>query len=388
MAINLTSVVTQLLTPEIIAQIASFLGIDRSAAQKAAGAAVPTTLAGLAELLATPAGVSQLSKLLSQSQASPADMLRDSGAEGLAQAGSSMLSGLLGNKTTDAMAQALGRFAGTGDSGGKSLLGMIGPVVLAALGQHQRDAGLDANGLASLLRSQKDQIVAAIPQGLADQLGAAGLIDKAEAGVRTAAAAGSRIAGASERAAVGASQTTYAAAGKAQWPYWLAALAVVAGLAWYGLDRPGQQTVAELPAATQPARTVEQTVAELPAATQPARTVGMAPADPSVDGVNLANQVNSSINTLKSALSTIADEPGARAALPKINDAVAQLNDIAARATKLSPEARSAIAKLIIAATPAINQMCDKVMATPTVGPVAKPAIDSLRAKLDALAKV
>ena len=44
--------------------------------------------------------------------------------------------------------------------------------------------------------------------------------------------------------------------------------------------------------------------------------------------------------------------------------------------------------RLIVAATPAINQMCDKVMATPAVGPVAKPAIDSLRAKHDALAKV
>jgi hypothetical protein len=32
--------------------------------------------------------------------------------------------------------------------------------------------------------------------------------------------------------------------------------------------------------------------------------------------------------------------------------------------------------------------MCDKVMAIPAVGAVAKPAIDNLHAKLDALAKV
>jgi hypothetical protein len=114
----------------------------------------------------------------------------------------------------------------------------------------------------------------------------------------------------------------------------------------------------------------------------------LAPADLTVDGVNLTNQINSSIGTLKSVLPGIADEAGARAALPKINDAVAQLNDVAARAAKLSPEARSTLAKLIVAATPAINEMCDKVMATPAVGPIAKPAIDNLRAKLDALAKV
>jgi len=364
MAVNLTSVVNQFLTPEVIAQIASFLGLDRSAAQKAVGAAVPTMLASLSDLVGTPAGAGQLSKLLSQQQGSPADLLRNSGADGLAQAGSTMLSGLLGGKTTDAMAQALGRFAGTGDSGGKSLLGVIGPIVLGALGQQQREAGLDANGLASLLRSQKDQIVSAIPSGLADKLGAMGLVDRAESGARAAAAATSRMPSASERATA-----AYDAANKSQWPYWLAALVVVAGLALYAFNRS------------------EQPVAEVPARTA-AGTVGMAPADLTVDGVNLANQVNSSINILKSALPTITDEAGAQAALPKINDAIAQLNDVSSRAAKLSPEARSALAKLIAAATPAINQMCDKVIATPGVGAVAKPAIDNLRARLDALARV
>src|SRR5262249_48224434 len=194
MAINLTSVVTQLLTPEVIAQIASFLGIDRGATQKAVEGAVPTMLASLADLVRTPAGASQLTKLMSQQQGSPLDLLRSSGAEGLAQTGSTMLSGLFGNKTMDTMAQAVGKFAGTGDSGGKSLLGVIGPLVMGTLGQQQREAGLDANGLVSLLRSQKSQFVSAIPTGLADRLGAAGLIDKAESGVRAATAGASQMA--------------------------------------------------------------------------------------------------------------------------------------------------------------------------------------------------
>ncbi len=377
MPINLNSVVTQLLTPDVLAQIASFLGIDRSVAQKAAGATIPTILAGLSDLVGTPAGANQLSKLLSQQQdSSPMDMLRNSDAQGLAQTGSNMLSGLFGGRTVDTMAQAIGRFAGTGDSGGKSLLSVVGPLALGALGQHQRDTGLDANGLASLLRSQKDQIIAAIPPGLASQLGAAGLIDKAEAGVRSgmaaASAAGSRIAGASERAATGASQSAYAAASSTQWPYWLAALVILGGLGWYGLQRPAQQTVAEAPAVKKPST----------------QTVGMAPADLTVDGVNLANQFDSSIGTLKAALPTITDAASAQAALPKINDAIAQLDGITARAAKLSPDARSALAKLIVAATPAISQMCDKALATPGVATLAKPAIDTLHAKLDALAKV
>src|SRR6516164_6298624 len=348
MAANLTSIVMQFLTPEVIAQIASFLKLDKATTQKAAEGSVPALLAGLSDLVANPAGTSQLSKLLSQQQiGSATDLLRSAGAQGLADTGSNMLSGVVG------------KFTGTGDSGGKLLLSVLGPIVLGALGQHQRNAGLDANGLASLLRSQKGQIVAAIPAGLADQLGAAGLIDK--------------IAGGSGRAGAAASQTASTTFNKAaQWPYWLGALIVLGGLAWYTLGRQGQQTVAEPPATTQPAT----------------RTVGMAPADLTVDGVNLANQFNSSINTLKSALPGITDAASAQAALPKLNEVVAQLNDISARAAKLPPEGPSALAKLIVVVRPTINQMCDKVIATPDVGAVAKPAIDDLQARLDALSRV
>jgi hypothetical protein len=384
MAINLTSIMAQFLTPEVVAQIASFLGMDKSSAQKAATAAIPTILAGLSDLVEKPAGVGQLSKLLSQQQGgSFADLLRQGDAQGLAQAGSSMLSGLFGGRTTDAMAQAIGKFAGTGQAGGKSLLSVLAPIVLGTLGQHQRDAGLDTNGLASLLRSQKDQIVAAIPSGLADQLGAAGLIDQAEAGVRggmaAASGAGSGISSVSERAGAGASQVANALNRSGQWPYLLGALVLVAGLAWLAIGREGQPTVAEQPATmTRPAATQ----------TTPATgTVGKATTDLTVDGMNLASQFNSSLNTLKSTLSGITDVAGAQAALPKINEMTTQLNDIKARAAKLSPEGRSEFAKLIVAATPAIDQMCNTVLAVPGVGPVAKPAIDDLRAKLDALSR-
>jgi hypothetical protein len=370
MAANLTSLVMQSLTPEVIEKIASFLGLDRTATQKAAGGAVPALLAGLSDLVASPTGASQLSKLLSQQPGgSPADLLRNAGPQGLAESGANMLSGLFGGSTMDTMAQALGKFAGIGNSGGKSLLGIICPIVLGTLAQQQRSAGLDANGLASMLRSQKDQITAAIPSGLADQLGAAGLIDRAEAGSRGGAAAASarasRVGSASQRARAWASQNT-------QWPYWLAALVILAGVGWYAFQRQGPETVAEQPVRTQPET----------------GTVGMAPATLTVDGVNLANQLNSSIDSLKSALPSMTDAAAARAALPKIDQATAQLNDLRARVQKLSPDGRNAFVKMIVLATPSINQMCDKALATPGVEPVAKPAIDDLRTKLDSLAKV
>jgi len=383
MAANLVSVVMQFLTPDMIAKIASSLGLDRSVAQKAIGGAVPALLAGLADVASSSNGVRQLSSTLAQQQPGTLESLKSliagSGQKSLAESGSSLLSGLFGGGALDTMAQAIGKFAGVDAGSGKSIVGMLGPVVLGALGQQQRSAGLDASGLASLLGSQKDQIIASIPSGLADQLSAAGLIDKAAGGLRSGAeatsAAGSRIASASDRTVAGASQAAYATTRTAmsQWPYWLAGLAVLGGLAWFAFGRPGGETVAESPR---------------PATTQPATgTVGMAPADLTVEGVNLANRVTSSVGTLKSVLPGITDAASAQAALPKLREATAQLSEVSNLATKLTPERRSTLAKLIGAATPTIDQMCDKVLAAPGVGGIAKPAIDELRERLDTLSR-
>jgi hypothetical protein len=383
MPANLVSVVMQFLTPDMIAKIASALGLDRILAQKAIGGAVPALLAGLADVAGTPNGARQLGNTLAQQQTGALESFKNliggSSPNTLAETGSGMLSGLFGGAALDTMAQSIGKFAGLDGATSKSLLGMLGPVVLGTLGQQQRSAGLDASGLAALLGSQRDQITAAIPSGLADRLSAAGLIDNAaetlRSGTAAASAAGSRIAGASERTVAGASRAAYATTSTAssQWPYWLAILAVLGGLAWYTVGRQSRETVAELPR---------------PAATQPATgTVGLAPPDLTIGGVNLANQVNSSVGTLRSVLPTITDAASAQAAIPKLREATTQLNEVGNLATKLTPEEKSTLAKLIAAATPTINQMCDKVLATPGVGDIAKPTIDELRVKLDTLSR-
>jgi hypothetical protein len=382
MSANLVSVVMQFLTPELIAKMASALGLDRAIAQKAVGGAIPALLTGLADVASTPEGARQLTNTLAQQQPGSLESLKSligsSDQNNLAESGASMLSGLFGRGPMDTMAQAIGKFAGLGGDSSKSLLGMLAPVVLGALGQQQRP-GLDAKGLTSLLVSQKDQIAAAIPSGLANQLSDAGLIDKAAGtlrdGTAAASAAGSRIAGASERTVAGAGRTAYTATRTAssQWPYWLAALVVLGGLAWWGLGRQKTETVAELPH---------------PAATQPATgTVGLAPSDLTIGGVNLANRVDSSVGTLKSVLPTITDTASAQAALPKLRDATTQLNDVSNLAAKLSPEGKSTLARMIAAAMPTINQMCDKVLAIPGAGDIAKPVITDLRGQLDTLSR-
>src|SRR4029450_2977177 len=163
---NLVSVVMQCLTPDMIAKIASALGLDRNVAQKAIAGAIPALLASFADVASSPNGARQLTNTLTQqsgSLESLKNLIGGSGQNSLAETGSSMLSSLFGGGTLDTMAQSIGKFAGLDASSSKALLGMLGPVVLGVLGQQQRSAGLDAGGLASLLGSQKAQIAAAIP---------------------------------------------------------------------------------------------------------------------------------------------------------------------------------------------------------------------------------
>ncbi len=394
MATNLVSVVMQFLTPDVIAKIASALGLDRDVAQKMVGGAIPAILASMAGVAASPGGARQLATAVAQQQPGTLDNLKSligqAGQQSFASAGSSALSGLLGGGALDALTQSVAKFGGVGESTGKSLLGILGPVVVGALGQQQRSAGLDANGLASLLTSQKDQFAAAIPSGLADRLGATGLLDTIAGGMRgsaeAASAAVTRIGSTAERAAAGAHQAAYATqntaahavrtAGSSQWPYWAIALVALGGLAWYFFAGTDAHKVAELrpPPAAQPTRQVID-------------TTGLATPNLTVSGVDLVAQINSSIGGLRTVLTGITDTASAQAAIPKIRDATAQLDEIATLSAKLAPEGKSALAKLIAAAMPTINQLCDKVLATPGVEGVAKPAIDALRGKLDTLAR-
>jgi hypothetical protein len=374
MATNLLSLVMQFLTPDTIARIASTLGLDGAVAQKAIGASVPALLAGFVGLASKPDGARQLSNTLAQQPPGGLDDVRNaiggSGQKALVDNGSGILSTLLGGGVMNGLVGGVGKFAGVGEGASKSLLGLLGTVVLGTLGQQQRSGGLDANGLAGLLASQKDSIAAAMPSGFANLLGGTGLLDAIGGGIRgstaAASAAAGRIGGAAEQAAdttrSAVSAATKGTTSPSKWLYGLVAIVVLAGLAWYFSGH----------------RTPEQTAGTQTVPSTQSLTVG---------GVDLGTQVTSTVDLLKTSLQGITDTASAQAALPKLQDAAAQLDKVSGLAPQLSAGAKTAFAALVTAAIPTLNDMFDKVLAKPGVATVAKPAIDGLRAKLDALAK-
>jgi hypothetical protein len=300
MATNLVSSVMQFLTPDMVARIARTLGIDPDVAQKVVSAAVPSILASFAGLAAKPAGAQQLSETVQQQRpdmlSQITSLIGGPDQKAIADTGSGLLSTLLGGSGLNGLVSAMSIFAGINQNASKSVLGLIAPMVVGALGQQQRSGGLDANGLANLLSSQKDQITAAMPSGLANMVGARGMLDALDGSLRrgadTASAAAGRMASTMSDTARGAGQVGYGAARRpltASWPLWILGLVVLAGLGWYFLGEREQQLV-------------EQTRGLINKATEDVATKTPNPADVSADLTSSVDTVRIPIPPLREPL--------------------------------------------------------------------------------------
>jgi hypothetical protein len=106
-----------------------------------------------------------------------------------------------------------------------------------------------------------------------------------------------------------------------------------------------------------------------------------------VGGVDVGASIQKTVGGLKTTLQSVKDVDSAKAALPNLQDATAQLNKLDGLINQLPAGGRTALAALIAAARPSLDELFNKVLAIPGVADVAKPAIDAVRAKLDVLAK-
>lgn len=376
MAFNLVSLIEQFLTPDIIARIATALGIDSNKAQTAIRAAVPGLLAGLVGAASKPSGVQRLAEAVGEQSGALdtfASMLPTGRQSSLVDSGSRLLATLLGGTDLSALAGAVAKFAGLGENTGGALLGMLAPVITGMIGKQL--GSVDTGSVASLLNSQKDNIVRALPPGFGDLLAGTGLLNSlggfagataaaagqvkkaaaatTEPAARAGATAGRSMSDAGHRAA-GA-----AASGVPAWLYWLVAVVVVAGLLWYFFGYRAHQ-------ATEPtsATSIESV------------TIG---------GVDIGKQLGDNLTALRTSLEGVTDAATAKAALPKLGEISTQIDKVSGMLGQLSPDQKKVIAGLVGPAMATLNQLFDKVLALPGVGEVLKPTLNSLKTKLASL---
>jgi Bacterial protein of unknown function (DUF937) len=232
MAINLVSLVSQFLTPQLVGGLARALGINEAVAQKLVAAAVPTILASLATAAAAPGGAQKVSDAVSNSDPDILSKLGGAitgGNTRFLNEGGGLLNSLLGGGGLSSLTGALSQYAGAPQPAAQTLLGTVTQAAVGTIGQQDPSNWSDPSAILSMLNSQKGAISAALPPELSKMLGASGLLaglggmaaaasQSATSTVSTATTAASSAASSAARSAESAARSTQAAASRVPTP--------------------------------------------------------------------------------------------------------------------------------------------------------------------------
>ena len=110
MAVDLVSLVSQILTPQLVGSLARAVGVNEAVAQKLVSAAIPVVLGALATTAAAPGGAQKLVDSVSNSDPDLLTKLKDAIGGGNVRAlsdGASMLGGLLGGSGLSSLCRRL-----------------------------------------------------------------------------------------------------------------------------------------------------------------------------------------------------------------------------------------------------------------------------------------
>ena len=149
----ITQMITQRIAGAAAGQLAQRLGISEGTAQTAVQLAVPLIVAALARNASQPQGAQDLHQAVaSDHDGSILDQLTSYLGNPEAANGSGILGHVLGGEQP-AVASSLANATGMDPNAAGSLLEMVAPLVMGAVGREQQQNGLDANGLSEFPRS-------------------------------------------------------------------------------------------------------------------------------------------------------------------------------------------------------------------------------------------
>ncbi|RME54399.1 MAG: DUF937 domain-containing protein [Caldilineae bacterium] len=138
-------------------QLSSQLGADEESTQKAVGAALPLLLSALGKNATSPDGAQALLNALQKDHDGSAlnDVAGLLSQGATSEEGAAILRHVLGDKR-GIVEQGLAATTGLETDRTGQLLNMLAPLVLGGLGKTQREQGLDAAGIASLLSGERE----------------------------------------------------------------------------------------------------------------------------------------------------------------------------------------------------------------------------------------
>ena len=172
---SIMDLVSQHLGDGQVEQIASRLGASKEQTQSAIGMALPTLLGAVAKKAENDDGVAEIDGQLGDHDGSVFDSLSSllgGGDEQQASQGNQLLGSILGGRQSK-VETGIGKASGLQGGQVSSLMGMLAPMVMGAIGKKKRDDGMDRGGLSGMLKGERQHIEQQASGGLL-----AGLLDQ------------------------------------------------------------------------------------------------------------------------------------------------------------------------------------------------------------------
>lgn len=355
MSFNLVDLIKNELGDAILDQVTSLLGESKENTGNALSAAIPGILENLVTSSSKPGGANNLVNTLGSMDdnllGNVASMLSGGNHSSLIETGAKLLGSLIGSGGISKIATTIARFSGIKSQSASSIIGLLAPIILSVIRKKMSSDNLDANGLLSMLQGQKDNIAQAVPAGMQNLLDS-----ETTESPRMETSRGPRW-------------------GKLLW----IPLFLLVGLFAYfylptllpqdsELDAINPQISALEEATDNIKQSIENSISDV--------------ATDSSDYVNIGSDLGNVINSVSDTFSSVIDADSATAALPQLSEATSKLGGISELFNELPDPAKSAISNIAANKISSLQPIIDKIIEIPGVGPILKPAIDTLMAKL------
>ena len=173
---NLLEILEKIFGGNFAALASRFLGEPESNTKSAITSMLPALLGSIVQKGSTPGGASALMNTLNSSQVDAnlpgkiSELFATGGGNQLVNAGSGILSSLLGSKV-NSLTGALSSMSGISGTSATSLIAMAAPLIMSALKKIVGEQSLNANGLMSLLGNQSRTLQNAIDPRLSQAMG-------------------------------------------------------------------------------------------------------------------------------------------------------------------------------------------------------------------------
>jgi hypothetical protein len=348
---NIVEAIKEQLSGDATTRLSAALGEDQATTRSAVGATVPSLLASLAGLSNTSEGARKLAAALGSYHAE-ADT-RQPGAEPgqLLEQGTGLINSLFGSNVLSSFLGALGQYTGLSMNVVKKLVAYVMPIALGVISRRFAGRSITPEGLTSFFSEQRANIANAMPSGLS---------------LPQAVVAPARPSYATER-------------GESNFMKWLLPLAALAliclGLYWWGArSRVGVTTP---PGHPESGAVEPQPPAVAPEQIEPRVTLPNA--------TTLSRDLSGTYLSLTDTLGRITDPASAEQALPALRNFNAKLDTFKAFWDRLPEDGRSMIRTVTSQRLGKFKDEMNRVLAIPGVGPIVKPVLDNIVAKLNAM---